>query len=97
MQFKIEQHIECAEQALRRMGIPHVTLDYNQTMQSPAEATARIGEMFGLALSAADLNVQRGPRSQQAPQPRSGKAKRAAGMLPLPMRRALKHLILGAT
>ena len=94
--YKIGQHVGEAERTLREMHIPHTVVDYDRTVESPGGVAMSVGETFGLTLSDADLNVQRGLDHSKLTNRLWVSAKREVGLLPAPLRRALKRLIPSA-
>ena len=56
---RTRQHVQAATEAIRRLSIPHLAVDYSDYLERTEQTAQRIGEFFGLALSAADLNVRR--------------------------------------
>lgn len=53
-----ELHIGAAERTIQTLGISSIEVEYSEFLKTPAEVASRIGDFFGLDLSAADLNVR---------------------------------------
>ncbi len=55
---RIERHVRAAKEAIARLSIPHITVDYADFLDRPDEVAPRLAEMCGLDLAATDLNVR---------------------------------------
>ncbi len=53
---RVSDHLAAAERAIARHNIPHMSIDYADYENRPAEVAQRIGEFFDIPLSAADLS-----------------------------------------
>jgi hypothetical protein len=52
----IEQHADNARQVVDRLGLPHITVDYNEYHNAPGQVAARISGFTRMIVSASDLN-----------------------------------------
>jgi len=52
----IEQHADNARQVVDRLGLPHITIDYNEYHDAPTEVAARISGFTRMIVSVSDLN-----------------------------------------
>lgn len=52
----IEQHADNARQVIERLGVPHITIAYNEYHDAPVKVAARISEFTRMIVTVADLN-----------------------------------------
>jgi hypothetical protein len=52
----IEQHARNARQQVDRLGLPHITIDYNEYHDAPTQVAARISGFTRMIVSVSDLN-----------------------------------------
>ena len=55
----IEQHADNARQVVDRLGLPHITIDYNEYHDAPTQVAARISGFTRMIVSVSDLNFHR--------------------------------------
>lgn len=56
--LRIDNHLNAAEQAIKKYNIPYVEIDYQDYISTPDATAKKIAEFFGIELGASDLNVK---------------------------------------
>jgi hypothetical protein len=55
---RIEQHLRAAREAIARLDIPHVTVQYHEYLENPASVAERLAAFCRVPISVADMNVR---------------------------------------
>ena len=55
---RVDHHIAAAERAIQEGRIPHLAVRYQDYLEKPGMVAERVGTLFGMQLSVADLNVR---------------------------------------
>ncbi len=90
---RMAAHITAAEDAIERLSIPHVTINYADYQQAPEAVASKLSEMFGVKLNAGDLGFSKGLSSSTTAGRLRMFSEKAVRIIPLPVRNAIRRMI----
>lgn len=90
---RTREHIAAARATIRRLGIPHIEVDYRDYRTEPDETARRIGDFFDLPLSGQEIGYESRYDSSAGRGYLSYLAERSKRILPQSTKKLLKRLL----
>ncbi len=93
LRWLADRHLRAAEDAIRRLSIPFVEIDYEAYFKAPEKVAGRIGRFFGLELGPEDLNIRHELNHSRLRGRASTLLRIVAKKLPRKQVRRIEHLV----